>query len=266
MKPGVQRLHSRFYDSVPSWVNGTERFGSCVRRYLVPHMTVLNLGAGPGCGWLHFDREVNRVIGLDPDDAIASNDRLAHRVRGLAEALPFCDEGFDLVYMDWVIEHLPSPEGMAREVFRVLKPGGRLLFRTGNLLHYSYAIAAATPHWLHKAILNGDNDAHPYPTYYRMNTVRSARRLMGAVGFVEDELTMMEPDPAYVCMSRPTFLAGVAYERLVNRFEILRPIRANILGCFRKPVYQAPGLVSHRRISEVPGARPNISARKARLR
>ena len=261
MKPDVQRLHSRFYDSVPSWVNGTERFASSVRKYLDPRMMVLNLGAGPGSGWLHFDREVNRVVGLDPDSAIGCNQRLTYRVRGIAEALPFRDEAFDLVYMDWVVEHLPSPKQMANEVYRVLKRDGRLLFRTGNLFHYSYAIACLTPHWFHKILLNGNNDTDRYRTHYRMNTVRSVRRVMEAVGFVEDELTMMEPDPAYVCMSRPTFLAGVAYERLVNRFEVLRPIRANILGCFRKPAYQAREFDSNRCNTAV----TDLSARRPRL-
>jgi ubiquinone/menaquinone biosynthesis C-methylase UbiE len=241
MKAGVLRLHSRFYDSVPSWVNGTTRFASSVRKYLAPHMTVLNLGCGPGAGLIHFDREVYSMVGLDPDSAIAFNQRLTHRVRGIAEALPFRGEAFDLVYMDWVVEHLPSPNQTVGEVFRVLKPNGRLLFRTGNLFHYSYAVASFTPHWFHKVFLNGNNHRDPYPTYYRMNTVRSVRRAMEAAGFVEDELSMMEPDPAYVCMNRPAFLAGVAYERLVNRFEILGPMRANILACFRKPACQSRG-------------------------
>jgi SAM-dependent methyltransferase len=235
MKSEVQQLHSKFYESVPSWVNGTERFASTVRKYLSRNMTVLNLGAGPGSGWLHFDREVRQVIGLDPDNAIAFNQNLTYRVRGIAETLPFRDEVFDLVYMDWVIEHLRSPESVTNEIFRVLRSNGRLLFRTGNLFHYSYAIAFLTPHRFHKVLLNGYVERDPYPTYYRMNTTRSVRRVMREVGFLEDEMIMMEPDPAYVCMSRPMFLVGVAYERLVNYLDLLKPIRANILACFRKP-------------------------------
>jgi ubiquinone/menaquinone biosynthesis C-methylase UbiE len=237
MKTSVQRLHYRYYDTVPSWVNGTEQFAAKVRRCLKPEMTVLNLGAGPGSGSLHFDREVQTIVGLDPDEAIELNQRLTHRIRGRAEALPFSDEAFDLVYMDWVVEHLSSPKSVAGEVFRVLKPNGVLLFRTGNVLHYSYAVAMVTPHWLHKFLLDGKNEREPYPTYYRMNTVKTVRRVMATSGFIEDELVMMEPDPAYVCMNRATFLAGVVYERTVNHFEVLRLMRANILGCFRKSAY-----------------------------
>jgi SAM-dependent methyltransferase len=245
MKPAVQRLHCRFYDSVPSWVNGTGRFALGVRKYLHANMRVLNLGAGPGSGWLHFDRDVKSVVGLDPDRAIAINQRLTHRVRGVAEILPFRDDVFDMVYMDWVIEHLPSPERMAKEVYRILKPDGRLLFRTGNLFHYSYAIASVTPHKFHKALVRGSHESDPYPTYYRMNTVRSIRCVMKSAGLVEDEMTLMEPDPAYVCMNRLTFLTGVAYERIVNRFEVLRSVRANILGCFRKPADRGAGFDSN---------------------
>ncbi len=44
--------------------------------------------------------------------------------------LPFKDKVFDLVVSQAVFEHLPSPFQMAREVFRILKPGGRVLIDT----------------------------------------------------------------------------------------------------------------------------------------
>ncbi len=237
MSHSADRLRDRFYNSDPSWINGTERFGRIVRRYLSPEMVILNLGAGPGVGDLHFDADVSTVIGVDPDSAIAFNRRLSHRVCGVAEALPFGGEVFDLVYMDWVIEHLREPGQMAAEVRRVLKSGGRVLFRTPNLYHYSYTIARFAPHAFHKrltALLKGHDGAEPYPTYYRMNTATTVRRVMAGAGFAEDELIMMEPDPAYLGMSGVTYLAGVAYERAVNRLDLLSPLRANILGCFRK--------------------------------
>jgi|SRR5581483_1683974 len=140
----VRRLHERFYDSDPAWINGTAQFGTLVRKYLRPDMAILNLGCGPGAGSLHFDGDVSIVIGLDPEPSITRNRRISYGVRGVAQALPFRNQCFDLVYMDWVIEHLPQPRQMAEEVFRTLKPGGKLAFRTGNLFHYSYAIAAAS--------------------------------------------------------------------------------------------------------------------------
>src|SRR5947208_10253646 len=46
-----------------------------------------------------------------------------------AEQLPMSDETFDAVLATLMLHHLPAPvrRECAREVFRVLKPGGRML-------------------------------------------------------------------------------------------------------------------------------------------
>ena len=48
-------------------------------------------------------------------------------VRGDARALPFPDESFDLVMSTDVWEHVEEDHAVAREAFRVCRPGGRLL-------------------------------------------------------------------------------------------------------------------------------------------
>jgi ubiquinone/menaquinone biosynthesis C-methylase UbiE len=56
-------------------------------------------------------------LGLDVDTAVAD-----------AEALPFADASFDLVLGHAVLHHLPDLDQAFREFFRVLRPGGVLLF------------------------------------------------------------------------------------------------------------------------------------------
>ena len=43
-----------------------------------------------------------------------------------AERLPFADESFDVVISNGVIDLIPDKDAVFSELFRVLKPGGRI--------------------------------------------------------------------------------------------------------------------------------------------
>jgi SAM-dependent methyltransferase len=47
--------------------------------------------------------------------------------RGCVTRLPYADGSLNLVVASEVVEHLPEPEAVAREIARVLKPGGQLV-------------------------------------------------------------------------------------------------------------------------------------------
>jgi len=49
----------------------------------------------------------------------------AHLVRGSLLALPVREATYDLVVCSGVVHHTPDPEGAVRELYRVVKPGGR---------------------------------------------------------------------------------------------------------------------------------------------
>lgn len=46
---------------------------------------------------------------------------------------PFTDDSFDIVYCGEVIEHLFNPDHLLKEIYRVLKPGGKCIITTPNL-------------------------------------------------------------------------------------------------------------------------------------
>src|SRR5262249_50710262 len=48
-------------------------------------------------------------------------------LRASAEHLPFADGSFDAAIFIWVLEHVPDPAAVMRDVARCLRPGGRLL-------------------------------------------------------------------------------------------------------------------------------------------
>jgi SAM-dependent methyltransferase len=64
-------------------------------------------------------------------------------VAGTAEALPFADGAFDTVWASQVIHHIADLPAFARNLHRILKPGGTLLLRGGfgpvtDVLLYRY--------------------------------------------------------------------------------------------------------------------------------
>ena len=77
----------------------------------------LDLGCGPGA---RRDLEARgfAYVGVDRSSVAGAD------VRGDAQALPFASEVFDLVVAASSFEHFPDPWSAAREVARVLRPGG----------------------------------------------------------------------------------------------------------------------------------------------
>lgn len=109
------------------------------RQKVVPHARgqVLEVGIGSGLNLPHYDStRVTKVWGLDPSpemtrmaEKAADSIGLAVELIGLAgEEIPLEDESVDTVVMTYTLCTIPETEPALRQMARVLKPGGRLLF------------------------------------------------------------------------------------------------------------------------------------------
>ena len=226
----------RFYGSS---VNGTVEFRQLIADNLRADDYVLDLGCGGGREEIDFRRDCAYVAGCDRSDSVAINPFVSAGVKGDAYSLPFKNEVFNAVLMDFVMEHLEFPDQCAAEIARVLKPGGALFFRTPNFYHYVALVARLTPHSFHRSVvrkLSGSQETEAFETYYRLNTRRDVRNVLARASLEAEEIRMVEKEPYYLTFAVPPFLLGAAYERLVNKFEGLAGIRSNIFGHFRKPL------------------------------
>jgi SAM-dependent methyltransferase len=229
MKPSVQRLYDRHYpvrEGAPRRGDGSRMFYDWIRS--TPRLAqakVLNVGAGPTPepALRRLRGEVGRLVGVDVDPVVMTNEDLdeAHVSDGVS--LPFPDAEFDFAFSDWTVEHVEKPVPFLREVRRVLKPGGQFFFRTTNRGHYVTTVAAHTPHWFHRLIANRVRDLtredhEPWPTYYRMNSRAAVLRNLRDAGFEDITIELIEPYPVYLVFNPLAFRIGIAYERLVNRW------------------------------------------------
>jgi len=230
----VAILVDQFYDAR---TNGTAEFFELVANHLQPGDRLLDLGCGPGKKETNYQARGAVVFGCDYTNDVARNRFVVAGVRGDAYHLPFADETFDIVTMDFVAEHLESPQLCVAELARVLRPGGRVFFRTPNFYHYVALIAYLTPHWFHRLVihaLDGSNEREAFATFYRANTRRTLRRLFSACELSCEQMRVIEKEPFYLSFAVPSFWIGYLYERVVNRFAVLEMFRSSILGHFRK--------------------------------
>lgn len=221
--------------------DGTLIFYDWLRKDLKPEYTILNVGAGPS-----VDRkarslkgEVAQVVGVDNDETVLSNRDLDKAFVIHGNIFPFADKFFDLAWADFVLEHVEQPVLILKEIHRVLKPGASFYFRTPNKNHYVSTIGRMTPYWFHKLVANRacglSQDAYEkHPTYYRFNSRKKILECAYAAGFRLVELRFIEAEPSYLAFHSLAYRIGVAYERIVNRYDVLKHCRANILGCLRK--------------------------------
>lgn len=138
-------LHgARGYD-VMTWVFLLGREGAFRERVLdlaqlAPDEVVLDVGCGTGTLAIRAKRRVGdsgRVHGIDPSPEMIARAQKKARRAGVevtfateaVQRLPFADATFDVVLSTVMMHHLSRPdrEEGARQIRRVLKPGGRVV-------------------------------------------------------------------------------------------------------------------------------------------
>lgn len=120
------------------WRAGQERRLALVRQWArLEGARILDAGCGVGMYTEQFRRFSSRVVGVEIDAAVAAQAgvRTPNIVVAPAEALPFADDCFDVVFSHEVIEHVDDDRRAAAEMVRVLAPAGRIVLFCPNRLY-----------------------------------------------------------------------------------------------------------------------------------
>jgi ubiquinone/menaquinone biosynthesis C-methylase UbiE len=149
---------------------------------------ILDAGCGPGTITLGLGRKVapGQMIGIDVGDSQFDDTREQARREGLnlelrkasVYDLPFKDGFFDAVFSHALLEHLSDPGAAILELRRVLKPGGLIGVRAGDLAGLLLDAASEGPTQAFAAyIANQKNDSKD------PNVGRKVGRLLRNAGF-----------------------------------------------------------------------------------
>ncbi len=107
---------------------------------------ILDVGTGAGLlpfQLVHGDVAITSVVGVDISTGMVTAARNKARSAGLsdallrfeqmdAERLQFEDGSFDLALSAFALTHVPHPDVALHEIFRVLRPGGRIAVAVGS--------------------------------------------------------------------------------------------------------------------------------------
>ncbi len=99
----------------------------------------LDIGCGSGGIASNIAPRVQFILGVDPESwpswsELQINHENLKLVKESIETISCTDKSYDVIVCNQVYEHVPDPQYLVAEIYRILKPGGYCYFAGPNLL------------------------------------------------------------------------------------------------------------------------------------
>lgn len=188
-----------------------------------------------------------RIYAVDPDPASLALNPNPNKIDAWGHDIPLADESVDVVFSEYVMEHVEDPEATIREAYRLLRPGGRLLWMAPNLWSYAGLATHLTPLWFHKVVTRllepvqyRKASTDVFPTYFRINSIPKIERTLASAGFELEALITVADAPHYTMILPVVHQLAVLLHIVLDRVEALRYFRLVQIVRARKPVSIEP--------------------------
>ena len=143
-------------------------------------LSILDVGCGAGRNSKAMAAHGHTMTGVDLSEHAIARYRDAGydgRVMDLQQRFELEDETFDLAFCSEVIEHVTDPSHLAAEMFRVVRPGGRLVLSTPNSAFWLYRLFG---------LFGRTVSDIQHPQHLQFFSQRSLLRVLRDAGFVID--------------------------------------------------------------------------------
>jgi SAM-dependent methyltransferase len=220
----------------PDWQDSLHLYRNLIDSHTNSETKILDVGCGHGDFLKPVYDKTIYSYGIDPDkEALDKNVFIKNKTVGTIEKLPFESNFFDLVVSAWVLEHLPDPEKAFQEIFRVLKPGGKVIFLTPNVWNYNVWIIRLIPEKFHDFFtkkLYNRQEHDTYPKQYRINSVKKIAKILNQIGFKKSQL-ILNGDPSYISFNTLFFKFACFLEKILD-LKRLRFMKVHLIGIYEK--------------------------------
>lgn len=170
--------------------------------------TIVDIGCGAGGITVSLARDfgAGKVIGLDVEEPVCAHSRDRVEREGLSDRveirkvepgpIPLADGSVDIVFSKDSIVHIADKETLSKDVFRILKPGGRFV-ASDWLISHDNEPSAEMADYIAKEGLN-----------FGMASPSRYARALSEAGFVDVELTDRNPWYREVAKAELAALSG----------------------------------------------------------
>ncbi len=213
----------------PSYRYRWEVYESYFKDFLNSETVWLDLGCGHNAD---IEEKKHLAFFASGVDIIKNEPLLAHPfILSDITVLPFKSDTIDLVSMRFVMEHVADPGALFKELNRVLKPGGKLIFGTTNVWSPVIFLPKLLPYTVRKKMILKVfkvEDEDIFPTYHRFNSYVKIKK-----NFHELKLLKLDFIQDLNAMNKVLFLVFFAWHVLTTPVLFNR-LRSNLIAVYTK--------------------------------
>lgn len=183
-------------------------------------LRLLNIGAGTSVvieNHLSIDTNAFTCDRLDIVDSSVKHKNVGQIITASVESMPMiADNTYDIVFANYVLEHVHNLEQTTKELYRILKPGGTAVLTIPNVAAPEFKISKHTPLWFHNLVRGkpGHEVSYTYKTIPELITFFTKQ------GFIVETRKQFAYTYGYLHRFPVINLLSKAYDWLITKLHI----------------------------------------------